>query len=173
MFIKKYVVINSILTFGLCFLFHFAYDLFDNFIFALIFPVNESIFEHIKLIFTSYVFSSLFLSKYYKNNTIINNLFFSTLMSYLLCIFVFLIVWLPLYFSGIESMIFTIIWLFVSTIVSQIVVYKLYNKNINNDYNKISVVFIILLFIIFGTFTYIPLKNPLFIDPQTKSYGIP
>lgn len=173
MFIKKFVVFNSLLIFGLCFLFHFAYSLSDNFIFSLIFPVNESIFEHVKLIFSSYMFSYLILMKYYKDNTINNNYLFSNLISFLVCIGFYFIIWLPLYFNGIESMWFTISWLFVSIIISQIIVYNFHNKKVNTDYNKISLVFIILLFVMFAFLTYKPIHNPIFIDPQTKSYGIP
>jgi len=44
--------INTIVTFLLCFLAHFMYDWFPNPIFSIIFPVNESIWEHMKMLYT-------------------------------------------------------------------------------------------------------------------------
>ena len=46
--------------FLLSFLSHFAYEILPNPIFSFIFPVNESIWEHMKIIYTSFVFGSFF-----------------------------------------------------------------------------------------------------------------
>ena len=51
MSLKKIKIINVVFLFLLSFLWHFVYDWFPNNIFALFFPVNESIWEHMKIIY--------------------------------------------------------------------------------------------------------------------------
>ena len=51
--LKKIKIIAVLGIFLLSFISHFAYELFPNIIFSFIFPVNESIWEHMKIIFTS------------------------------------------------------------------------------------------------------------------------
>lgn len=169
--IKKFVILNTIITFILCFIFHFMYDLSDNFIFSILFPVNESIFEHTKLVFISSIVSNIILYKKYKFN--FNNYIVSILVSYIVYIIIFNSIWLPLYLNNIESFIFTIIWLFVSIFISNITYYLLDKRFNNSDFNKISVVFLVIIFLINTYFTFNPVENFIFIDPETKSYGIP
>jgi hypothetical protein len=56
MSLKKTRIISTIGIFLLCFLFHFLYHLLPNSISAIFFPVNESIWEHMKLLFSAVVF---------------------------------------------------------------------------------------------------------------------
>ena len=51
--LKKIKILAVIGIFILSFLSHFAYEIFPNIIFSFIFPVNESIWEHMKILFTS------------------------------------------------------------------------------------------------------------------------
>ena len=85
MTLKNYKMVGAILIFLLCFPFHSLYDWLPNSLFSLFFPVNESIWEHMKLLFTPFVVYTiieyLFLRKYEKINNIIfghaNNMAFS------------------------------------------------------------------------------------------------
>ena len=52
MSLKKIKIIGIITIFALSFLYHFLYQWFPNPIFSIIFPVNESIWEHMKLLYT-------------------------------------------------------------------------------------------------------------------------
>ena len=52
---KKYVIISSIILFGLGFIYHGVYDMVPSIITSIFFPVNESVFEHNKMILTSYI----------------------------------------------------------------------------------------------------------------------
>ena len=56
MTLKKIKIISAIGIFGLCFLFHFMYEWFPNYFSTIFFPVNESIWEHMKLLFSAVVF---------------------------------------------------------------------------------------------------------------------
>ena len=47
----KKIIINSSIIFAMCFIFHFAYQVLPNFITSIISPVNESIYEHFKMLF--------------------------------------------------------------------------------------------------------------------------
>ena len=55
MTLKKSRIISTIGIFLLCFLFHFIYDWISSYITAKFFPVNESIWEHMKLLFSAVV----------------------------------------------------------------------------------------------------------------------
>ena len=68
--IKKVKLILVIIIFILSFICHFAYELIPNFIFSIIFPVNESIWEHMKLIATPVIIGSIFEYIYYKRKKI-------------------------------------------------------------------------------------------------------
>lgn len=46
----KRIIISAVILLGLGALFHFVYDWLDNPFFAWLFPTNESIFEHTKLL---------------------------------------------------------------------------------------------------------------------------
>ena len=70
---KKYIILNIILTFIMGFLVHNIYNWYPSFITS-IFPVNESLYEHIKLIFLSPILSVLLLNSFKGFN--INNIWF-------------------------------------------------------------------------------------------------
>ena len=53
MTLKRIKIISIIGTFLLCFLTHFIYNLFPNTLFSIFFPVNESIWEHMKMLFST------------------------------------------------------------------------------------------------------------------------
>ena len=53
MSLKASRITSIIGIFLLCFLFHSMYEWIPNTLTAIFFPVNESIWEHMKLIFTS------------------------------------------------------------------------------------------------------------------------
>ena len=56
MTLKRSRIISTIGIFLLCFLFHFIYDWIPSYITAIFFPVNESIWEHMKLLFSAIIF---------------------------------------------------------------------------------------------------------------------
>ena len=83
--LKKIKVIATICIFIISFLSHFAYNLFPNIIFSFFFPVNESIWEHMKILFTStliYGIVDYYLLK--KNNIKFNNFSFQLYFTALL-----------------------------------------------------------------------------------------
>lgn len=171
--LKKIKIIAIFAIFILMSLFHFAYELLPNTLFAILFPVNESIFEHMKLIFTTFVIYGIidyFLLK--KFDFPRNNFFLNILVSALSCIGIFLIIWLPIYYKIGENMIITFLFLFTSIMFSQIISYYILKCKNNQLLNYISIVLIVILIIILAYFTYYPLFNDFFFDPMKEKYGI-
>lgn len=173
MSLKKIKIIGTFGIFILMSLFHFIYELIPNDLFAILFPVNESIFEHMKLIFSTLVIYSiidyLLLKKF---NLPRNNFLFNILISALSCIIIFLIIWLPIYYKIGENMIITLLFLFIAIMFSQVISYYILKNKNNQLLNYISIAIIILIMIIFAYFTYYPLYNDFFFDPMKEQYGI-
>ena len=154
-------------------LFHFAYEFFPNTLFAILFPVNESIVEHIKLIFTTFILHGLIDYLLIRKFKLPRNNFFSNLLiSALSCIVVFLIIWLPIYYKIGENMFITLLVLFFAIFISQVISYYILKNKNNQLLNYISIAFIIMIMIIFAYFTYYPLYNEFFFDPMAEKYGI-
>ena len=173
MSLKKTKIISSVGIFTLCFIFHFLYDLFPSSLAAIFFPVNESIWEHQKLLFTGviiygiidYIILQKFKIKY-------NNFFTSLFTSAATIIPIFLIIYLPIYHKIGPKMPFNIGIMALSIIISQIISYYILKAKDCNKLNIISFVLIIISYIIFAYFTYNTIKNELFFDTQEEKYGI-
>jgi len=163
----KNIIINTILIFIVCSIFHFVYDLVPSFVTSIFFPVNESIWEHLKLIFTSSIVYTLISNLYYKDN----NQFLIGYLRGMFTIIILLIIYLPIRKLFGEVMIVTLIILFISILLSETIVNKIIKKHYNK-LNIISVFLIIINFIIFTYLTYNPIKSYLFYDTESNKYGI-
>ena len=97
MSLKKSRVIAVIGTFVLSFLFHFAYEFLPNFIFSIFFPVNESVWEHMKLLYSSIVFYGIidyFIGK--KFDIDYKNFLFNVCFCSFISILIYLALFLPI-----------------------------------------------------------------------------
>ena len=170
---KKWKIISPFILFGLCSILHFGYTIMPNPVSAIFFPVNESIFEHMKMIYTSVLVFSLieyFVIK--KMKWEVHNIGINPFLSGLTNIFSFLIMYLIIRMFINETMIVTFIILFISNIIASFVsYYLLLNKQILSD--KMGLILTIMLYIPFIYFTYYPMHNSLFYDPKDELYGIP
>ena len=169
---KKIKITNILLAFLLCFPLHFLYDKFPNLITSIISPVNESIWEHMKLLFTSIIVIGIIEKIYYiikkKEN---NNLLFINFISALISIPIFLIIFFPIYYIIGENFVITIIIMLISIAISVIIPsYFLHISNLSLD--KITIIFILIIYIIFGYLTYNPPQIDLFYDTNSSTYGI-
>ena len=171
--LKKDKIIAIIGIFILSFIFHFTYNIFPSSITAIFFPVNESIWEHQKLIFTSIIFYGIidyillqkFRIKY-------NNFFTSLFISAITIIPIFMIMYLPLYHKIGPKMVLNIGIMLVAIIISQIISYYILSTRNYNKFNLISLILIIISYIIFAYLTYNPIKSELFFDTKDEKYGI-
>ena len=171
--LKGVKILGIFLVFLLCFPLHFIYDWWPNSLFSIFAPVNESIWEHMKLIFTSYVFYGIFDYLLLKKNKLnFNNFVFQLFIVPIIGIILYLIIFIPLYDYFGENMIISIGLLFIIIIIEEILSYLfLKYKNIKFN-NIIGVIGIIVVYIVFGYLTYKPIDNYLFFDTQESKYGI-
>ncbi len=173
MTLKKLKIISSISIFLLCFLLHFSYQWLPNPFFAIIAPVNESIWEHMKLIFTATILWSIIEIIILKRKNIkFNNYFISVFTSSFLSIPIYLIIFLPIYHKMGDSMFINITIMGIVIIFTQIISYFILKAKEEQLLNYISVFLIILIYIIFGYLTYNAPHNYLFFDTQEEKYGI-
>lgn len=170
---KKLRIISTFLIFGLCFITHFVYEKLPCSFTAVFFPVNESIWEHMKMLFTTILLyhglECLYL-KYKKIET--NNYAIASFISAIVAIPIYLILFLPIYYSIGENMIVTFIILFIIIAIIEFINYKILLMNKIKYQNIISVISITICYIIFGYLTYNPPKYDLFFDTEEEKYGI-
>lgn len=169
----KVKIISIIGTFLLCFITHYIYSIFPNTLFSIFFPVNESIWEHMKMIFTSIllfgIIEYIFLKKFKINH---NNYLFSKFIEAFISIPIYLIIFLPIYYKIGENMIIIFIIMIITFIIVEYIGYKIIKMNNLKYINYISIILIIISYIIFGYLTYHPIKNHLFLDTSKEKYGI-
>ena len=164
---------NTILTFLVGFLVHYIYKWIPSTI-TTIFPVNESLFEHMKLIFLSPIISSTLLYfSFKKKDYFIDNYIFGLLTSTIFNIIIFYLIYLPLYYSIGQSMIMTLSIYFITIVLSNYLYYLIIEMRNNNRLNIISLIAIIVIGSILTYFTYKPIHIDFFRDPKTNIYGIP
>jgi len=170
--IKTLKIIGTVIALILPFPLHFLYDLMPNFITSIFLPVNESIWEHMKILFGSIILSGVIqkIIAIIKKEEI-NNICFSNFIAAISSIPIFLILFLPVYYIIGENMIVTIIIMFITIIISEIISYKIINMDDFNLENK-TIIFVFIVYIIFGILTYNPFKIDLFRDSEKNTYGI-
>ena len=171
---KKIKIIGVIVIFAFTVLYHFLYELLPNPVFAIFFPVNESIWEHMKLLYSgllSWGIIEYFILKkkqiHYKNY--VSTLFITMITS----IIIYLIMYLPLYNAFGENMIISITLLIIVIIIEQILSYYLLNySKENKTLNKVSILLIVLGYVTLTSLTYNPPRNYIFYDTVENKYGI-
>lgn len=158
-------------------LMHFVYEWSGNSTIVGIFaPTNESLWEHLKMIFWPMLI--WWLAEYFilgKNNKIYASQWFtSCAVAELVCPLVIL----SFYYTytgalGIESLILDIFSLFLGVAVAQCLALHVYKYARFSQYCLyISIAILILLAVIFTVFTFAPPHIPLFKDSMTGKYGI-
>lgn len=169
---KKLKIVSILLAFAVCFPLHFLYDKFPSFLTSIFAPVNESIWEHMKLLFGSILLVGIIQKIFIiLKKEKVNNICFSNFIGALTSILIFLILFLPIYYFIGHNMVITIIIMFITITIAEILSYVLMNKK-DFKLEKVTIFFVILVYILFTFLTYYPLKNNLFIDPTNSSYGI-
>ena len=94
--LKTIKITSTINIFIISFLAHFTYNFLPNTLTSILFPVNESIFEHMKIIFTSIIIYGLIDYTLLKlNNIKFNNFLFQLMFTSFISIPIFLIIYLP------------------------------------------------------------------------------
>jgi len=170
---KKIKIIGVLISFILSIVLHFIYGLIPNSIISIIAPVNESIWEHMKLIISStLIFSIIEYFIYKKKDIPYNNFILSYAVSSILGVFVYLLLYIPLNDIFGHKIYIAISLLFLILILVQIISYYIMNYKKINYGNELGILIIIIVYFIFGYLTYHPPKINLFYDYLNKGYGI-
>lgn len=169
---KKLKILGVILAFLLTFPLHFLYDKAPSFITSIIAPVNESIAEHMKILFGSILIAGVIQKIIVKTKKLnINNVCISNFTAALVSIPIFLIMFIPVYNAIGENLPITIIIMFIAIVISEIISYLIMKKD-DLKLENMAIIFTITVYIIFGFLTYFPPQNELFLDPISLTYGI-
>lgn len=170
--LKKLKIIGVIMAFFLAFPLHFLYDKAPSFITSIIAPVNESIIEHMKILFGSILASGVIQKIIVKiKHLSYKNICISNIIAGVCSVPIFLFIYLPIYYTIGEFFPLTIFIMFIVIIISQVITYYITNKNKDLKMENLAVIFVILIYISFGLLTYFPPKVDLFKDPLTGYYG--
>lgn len=174
MIIMKKLKIKSIfIIFILSFLSHFAYETFPNFISSIIFPVNESIWEHMKLLTTPvliYMVIEYFIFK--KKKIEANNYILSYSLAIISSIIIFLLIYVPIYNKIGNNMFVDITLLIFMIMYISFITYKLFNVKEIKYCNMLGIILFIIIYFNFFYLTYYPIKDYLFYDTSKNAYGI-
>ncbi len=167
---KKRIIISSVCIFLLCCLTHFLYDWMPNFVFSILFPVNESTWEHMKMIYTTILLFETGRTIYFFYKGKQTHLLASWICS-LISIPIFLILYLPIYYAIGYHMIISLTLLFITIVIEQTILEKIKEKEDKYAF-FFAITGIILSYLAFGYLTYHPIHMDLFYDHQAKTYGI-
>ena len=170
---RKIKIIGVFISFIIAVILHFIYGIFPNTFFSILAPVNESIWEHMKLIVSSSLIFSIFEYFIYKKKDIpYNNFILSYGVSCILGIIVYLLIYIPLNDIFGHKAYIAISLLFIILIFVQYVSYYIMNKKEMWHSCDMGILLIIIIYFIFGYLTYHPPKINLFYDYMHKGFGI-
>jgi hypothetical protein len=153
---------------------HFTFDLSGNQQIVGVFSaVNESVWEHLKLAFWPALFYMII--EYRLLKKLANNFFFSKTLGACLMIIIIPIVFYTYTAVTGESIFIIDISIFViAVIIGQLSSLKLLtHRKLPENFNRISLIALVLLALVFILVTFYPPQLPIFRDPITGKYGIP
>lgn len=175
----KIFIISCIGTILLGIFAHFAYNISTNsFLIGLFFPVNESIWEHLKLVLVPFTIFGITYSFILKNiKSTLNNFWYYIATAIIISMLIIPIshYTYKIIFKTVPDFVNIIIYI-VSMIIS---FYYLYRKlsmehtspNLKSK-NPTGILIITILYLLFIIFTIYPPKLELFKDPITETFGI-
>lgn len=152
---------------------HFAYEWSnESKVIALISPINESPWEHLKLLFFPYVIYGVYEAIRLTDEKF--NVYFAKLIGILLAFFTTLSVYyISLGATGRQIEWVSIASFFIGAAVGYLISYNIINKSIGRGLiNGLSIAGLLIIALLFFFLTHFPIKIPLFMDPQTLTYGI-
>lgn len=169
--IRKYQIFSIIFTFVLGTILHFTYEWSgDNKIVGLFSAVNESTWEHLKLLYFPMLITTIIGVFYFKKD--LPNFLCSKTIGIVMAI-AFTVVFFYTYTGvlGRNIAAIDISSFFIATILGEFVAYVLIVNKFKCN-NKFAIFLLLAIFINFIVFTYKPIKIGLFKDPVTGNYGI-
>ena len=169
--LKKWKILSIFALFGLSAIIHSLYKWFPNTLTAIFFPVNESIWEHNKMIlFAFFIWTFIEYFRFKDKKVIINNV-----ISALFCAIIVMIIFIPVFFLILktnDNIFVTLVIYFICLCISQYISYILYKDYSLDDLTKSSVVLWIIIFIINAILSFYPPHLKIFYDYNKEGYGI-
>lgn len=172
---EKWIILGIPFLFIIGSIFHFLYQLSgERIIIGIIAPVNESVWEHLKMILIPTIcwWAIYYVLRGYKYKINANKWFTGLLVSLVSSMFTIMFVF---YFYteafGVELIIVDILILLLANIVGQLLGLHFYRYATGIDV-QIAIVIIVFIVTVFIVFTFNPPHLPLFLDSSTGTYGI-
>ena len=167
---KKISIFSLLFVLVLGTLNHFMYDWFPLTIVGLFTPVNESIFEHLKLTFYPFLLTCIIRYFFLKDK----DYFLKVALACVTGIVVVPIIYYLINIFITPPAIVNIIIFILACMLQEYVFYNLMNIIFTDSPIGSAEGFIVIITIslAFTVFTFIPPKLDLFLDPVTKTYGI-
>jgi hypothetical protein len=174
---QTWIILGIPVLFIIGSLMHFAYDWSgESTIVGIFTPVNESIWEHLKMTFWPMLIW-WFIGYFILNKRItisVHQWFVSCSVAEIVC----LLVIVSFYYTytgafGIESLILDIFSLFLGIALGQLIALHIYKYGKNSNYFfQYAIAILVLMALAFTIFTFYPPQIPLFMDSTTGEYGI-
>ncbi len=169
--IKNYQIFSVIFTFILGTLLHFMFEWSgENIIVASFSAVNESVWEHLKLLYFPMLLT-LIIGYFYIGKKAPNFLCSKTVGAITSMLFTIIFFYTYSGILGKNIAIIDISLFFVATILGEYVAYRLMNSKFICN-NKIAIFVLIIIGICFVIFTYSAPELGIFKDPLTGQYGL-
>lgn len=162
---KIWMILSVFIIFILSAILHSIYNIFPSFLTSLFFPVNESIWEHNKMIFMAYFIFMILEKIFFKKSS------FNYIFPALICSILILLIFSPIYFFVLkmhDNLMVTLIIYFLTICLAQIYYYFL-KPNLNC---KGAIFLWLIIFILNAFLTYFPFHHPIFYDYKNQGYGI-
>ncbi len=171
MTLKKWKIISVFGIFLLSSLLHFIYTWWPNFFTSLLFPVNESIWEHNKIIIGSFLIWSILEKIYYKDR---KNTLWAGFVSSLVCALLVMVIFTPIFYLVLktqDNIIVTFIIFFIAIAISQYLNYLLLNKTYDKNLERYAIIGFLGVSILNAFLTYYPLDLGIFYDYGKGIFG--
>lgn len=168
---KKRALLGTVVILALSFLFHSVYEKFPNIVTSFLFPVNESIWEHNKIVFLSFLVWAICENTFSKSG---KSIFFLNLASLIICILLLDKSFSIIYFLILKkkhNLMITLIIYAVSILLSFLIGKKFLIEK-NRKVENIALVGYLAIFLILSVLTYYPPELPIFYDYTSNFYGI-
>ncbi len=175
--IKQFQIFSLIFTFILGTFLHFTYNLSGNNLFVASFSaVNESVWEHLKILYFPILLTIVIGCFYFKYFNILDNTIPNFICSKTIGVVIAMSLLVTFFFTytgvlGKNIAIIDIGSFFVFSILATYISYILIINKFSCN-KKTAIITLIIITVLFIFFTYCPLKIGLFKDPVTGSYGV-
>ena len=166
-----FYIFSTIFSILLGTLLHFTYNLSNNNIFVASFSaINESTWEHLKLIFFPLLITTI-IGYFYIGKKNSYFIFAQTIGIIISLLFIVIFFYTYTGAFGINSGFINILSFIIAILLGNFISYKLLSSFFTLD-KKIPLLILIILFFLFIIFTYIPPKINLFRDPISNTFGL-